>query len=115
MSFKNSLWKIATLFVVIFFLLKPEFMALGIFIDAIGLDLFIMLLEVQFIALFGARIKYLFKYIEKYISNLDPYFFLPTKSIITQFPLILVHAIPGFLVLYSKCFFWISYSSSELE
>ena len=54
MNWKNKVWKYATAFVVVLIILNPEMAELALFIDAIGLELFLMLLEVQVIALAGA-------------------------------------------------------------
>jgi hypothetical protein len=53
-NWKNKVWKYATAFVVALIILNPEMAELALFIDAIGLELFLMLLEVQVIALAGA-------------------------------------------------------------
>jgi hypothetical protein len=40
-------WKYATAFVVVLMVLNPEIADLALFIDAIGLEMFLMLLEIQ--------------------------------------------------------------------
>jgi hypothetical protein len=61
MHTKNKLWKYATGVVVVLIILNPEMAELAIFIDAIGLEMFLLLLEVQLIAvlsfLFNSRIR----------------------------------------------------------
>lgn len=108
MNFKKSLWKLTTFLVVVFFLLKPEFMMLGLFIDGIGLELFLLLLEVQFVAVGGYYFREWFKPVLKPIyvrfQKIDPYFFVPTKSSLAKIPGMMLHAIPGFLVFYLD--FW---------
>ncbi len=63
-NWKNRVWKYATAFVVVLIILNPEMAELALFIDAIGLEMFFMLLEVQVIAIAGAflqtRIKPIF-------------------------------------------------------
>jgi len=102
MNLRKSSWKIASFLVVSFFLFKPEFMALGLFIDGIGLELFVLLLEVQAVAVFGYYFQNWFKPVAmpvyKFVQKLDPYFFVPTKSVISQYPIVIIHAIPGFIV-----------------
>ena len=102
MNFKESSWKIASFMVVIFFLLKPEFMVLGLFIDSIGLELFVLLLEVQAVAVFGYYFQTWFKPAVKplyqFIQKFDPYFFIPTKNVVAKYPIVFVHAIPGFIM-----------------
>lgn len=119
MNFKKSFWKISTFLVVVFFLTKPEFIALGIFIDGIGLELLLLLLEVQVIAVSGyyfkAWIKPVLTPVYRFITKVDPYFFIPSKSVLVKFPVIIYHAVPGFMgvylfVLYNK--FWSPFEQS---
>ncbi len=116
MNFKKSLWKVLTFMAVMFFLFRPEYMALGLFIDAIGLDIFLLLLEVQFIAVSGYYVqnwvKPIFKPIYLSIKKVDPYFFIPTKKVVTKIPSILLHAVPGFMFLYLDCLFIIPDSAT---
>ena len=103
MNLKKSSWKISSFLLVIFLLLEPEFIDFAILIDGIGLELFVLLLEVQAIAVFGYYFQTWFKPIAKpvykSIQKLDPYFFIPTKSVVAQYPIVFVHAIPGFILL----------------
>lgn len=103
MNFKKSSWKTASFFAVVFLLFKPELMTLALLIDGLGLELFVLLLEVQVIATLGYYFQHWFlpiaKPIYKLIQKFDPYFFVPTKSVVAQYPIIFVHAIPGFIVL----------------
>ena len=102
MNLKKSSWKIASLLVVFFFLLKPEFMILGVFIDGMGLELFVLLLEVQAVAVFGyffqSWVKPAVKPLYQLIQKFDPYFFIPTKNVVAKYPIVFVHAIPGFIM-----------------
>ncbi|MDG1750283.1 MAG: hypothetical protein P8I03_01245 [Thalassotalea sp.] len=102
MNLRKSSWKIASFLVVSFLIFKPEFMALALLIDGIGLELFLLFLEVQAIAVFGYYFQNWFKPaskpIYKFIQKFDPYIFIPTKSVGAQYPIIFVHAIPCFIV-----------------
>ena len=53
MNQKEKIWKYATAFVVVFILLNPEMAELAIFIDAVGLEMFILFLEVQVLSILG--------------------------------------------------------------
>lgn len=103
MNLSKSSWKIVSFLLVIFLLAKPEFMTLALFIDGIGLELFVLLLEVQAVAVCGYYFQNFFKPIAKpiykFAQRFDPYFFIPTKSVIAQYPIVFVHAIPGFIML----------------
>ncbi len=102
MNLKKSSWKISSFLLVIFLLLEPEFIAFAILLDGIGLELFVLLLEVQVIAVFGYYFQNWFKPVAKpiykFIQKFDPHFFVPTKSVIAHYPIVLVHAIPGFIL-----------------
>ena len=53
MNLKKSSWKISSFLLVIFLLLEPEFIAFAVLLDGIGLEFFVLLLEVQAVAVFG--------------------------------------------------------------
>ncbi|GAA0811002.1 hypothetical protein GCM10009111_02830 [Colwellia asteriadis] len=95
-------WKMSSFLLVLFLLLEPEFIAIAVLLDGIGLEFFVLLLEVQAMAVFGyyfqTYLKPIVKPIYKLIQKLDPYFFIPTKSAIVQYPIVFVHAIPGFIM-----------------
>ena len=50
---RKQLWKWATFAVVIVIAVNPEMIGMALFIDALGLDLFILLLQVQLVAYLG--------------------------------------------------------------
>ncbi|WP_223294738.1 hypothetical protein [Shewanella loihica] len=100
---KKWMWKLFTLVFIGFLLVNSELVGLAMFIDAIGLDLFLMLLEVQLIAVFGFYFNSWFKPIllpiYKKTQKLDPYFFIPKLQHVKQVPALFCHAIPGFMLL----------------
>ena len=104
MDWKKSIWKIITLLVVSTLIFNSELVAFGMIIDYLGLDLFLLPLEVQVVALFGYYfqnwIKPAFKAFKRFLQKLDPYFFIPTRNAILKFPAILCHAIPGYFSIY---------------
>lgn len=57
MRFKNGVWRYATTIVVVLVLLNPEMAELALFVDAVGLDLFLMLLEIQVVVISGLFFK----------------------------------------------------------
>ena len=95
-------WKMSSFLLVIFLLLEPELIAFAVLLDGIGLEFFVLLLEVQAMAGFGYYFQTWFKPIAKpiykFIQELDPYFFIPTKSAVAQYPIVFFHAIPGFIL-----------------
>lgn len=58
MKLKDRAWKYATALVVFLIILNPELIQLALFIDAIGLELLLMLFEVQVVAMFSALFRY---------------------------------------------------------
>jgi len=73
MKVKNKIWRYATVFVVIFLILNPEMAELSVFINAIGLDIFILLLQVQILTisgmLFPTKIKQFYSYLKYQLTN----------------------------------------------
>ena len=76
MNWKNKIWKYLTAFVVLLIILNPELAQLALFIDAIGLEMFLMLLEVQFLAILGMFFNSKIKPIFSYLTNLYSRHFL---------------------------------------
>jgi hypothetical protein len=103
MNFKKWIWKALTMLAICLFLTNPEFWSLALFIDVVGLDLFLMLIQVQVVALSGYYfqnwIKPALKPFNKVLLKADPYFFIPTREAIRQYPLILCHAVPFLMLL----------------
>jgi len=103
MNTKNWIWKTATILAVGLLLANPELWSLALFIDAVGLDLFVMLIQVQVVAVcsyyFQVWIKPMLMPFYKFLLKVDPYFFIPTKDIVRQCPMILCHSVPFLLVI----------------
>jgi hypothetical protein len=101
MKSKKILWKVTAFLIVCFLLSNPELFSLALFIDAIGIEIFVILLEVQIIAIGGYYFRVWFKPVIKpfymFIVKHDPYFFIPTRTIVKECPALCFHAVP-FLV-----------------
>ncbi|MCU7920830.1 MAG: hypothetical protein KZQ95_21105 [Candidatus Thiodiazotropha sp. (ex Epidulcina cf. delphinae)] len=69
MKFKDKVWKYATVMVVLLVILNPEMAELALFIDAIGLEMFLMLLEVQIVAIFSVFFSSKIKPAYIYVKN----------------------------------------------
>lgn len=96
MNWKNKIWKYLTTFVVLLIIFNPELVQLALFIDAIGLEMFLMLLEVQFLALLGMFYNTKIKPIFSYITNLYSKHFLTFSwKNIKEHPENLMLAIPS--------------------
>jgi len=50
-NWKAIFWKYATIIVVVLIVLNPEMLQLGLFIDGVGLEIFLMLLDVQVVTI----------------------------------------------------------------
>jgi hypothetical protein len=102
MNIKKWIWKIVTISVICVLLLNPELVSLAVLVDAVGLDLLLLLIEVQIVAVSGYYFQTWFKPIlmpaYKLLGKVDPYFFIPTRTSVAKYPMILCHAVP-FLIL----------------
>ncbi len=100
MNWKNKIWKYVTACVVLLIVLNPEMAQLSFFIDAVGLEVFLMLLEVQFLAFlsmfFGAAIKPILSYIISSYSQRLPLF---SWEAIRELPRYFILALPAPVIL----------------
>ena len=64
-------------------------------IDLVGVELFLAL----FFGGFLWRLRVAANVIKAAVETLDPFFFIPTRSQVVSCPAILVHAVPGLVVL----------------
>jgi hypothetical protein len=103
MKSPKTLSKILAFLTVGLLLSNPEWLALGLFIDAIGLEMFVMLLQIQFISIASYYFHTWFKPVMKpfymFVVKYDPYFFLPTKDAAKECPPLMCHAIPFLVVI----------------
>lgn len=84
-----------TLFVAFlcFVVVGPE---LGMALELLGL---LDLLGVElFLLCFAVPIMFLWYQLENWLRNLDPYFFIPTKKQLNEYPSLIAHAFPGYIV-----------------
>jgi hypothetical protein len=54
---KDKAWKYATVVVVVLIILNPEMIELALFIDAVGLEMLLILFEVQVLMIIGALLN----------------------------------------------------------
>ena len=103
MNMKKWIWKLATLLVIGLLIANPELWSLALLIDAVGLDLFLMLIQIQAIAVIGyyfqVWIKPMLMPFYNFLLKVDPYFFIPTKDVVRQCPIILCHSVPFLIIL----------------
>ena len=103
MKSPKTLSKILAFLTVCLLLSNPELIALGLFIDAIGLEMFVLLLQAQVIAIvsyyFHEWFKPIFKPFCRFIDKHDPYFFVSTKAAVKECPALLCHAMPFLVVI----------------
>lgn len=100
---KKTVWALAFVLAVLIFLFSPFVgFELIFFIDAIGLDMFAMLIEVQLLVTFGLffdRVKTIFGNINRQMMRWDSNYFIPEMRTIREFPPIIIHAVPSIMVL----------------
>ena len=96
MKIKDKIWKYATAAIVILIMLNPEFAELALFIDAIGLEMFFMLIEFQFIAIIAAllntKIKPIYNYLAALYLKNSP---VGSWGLIKNEPALILSSIPG--------------------
>ncbi len=97
---RKRFWKIVTLAVVFLLMISVsyEIRLLGIFIETIGLDMFILLFEVQILAIFisfyNQLVRPVLVRVNWALNRIDPYYFVPSIDTIKKCPAILVHSVP---------------------
>jgi len=80
------------------FSLLPEVRLFGLLIDAIGIDVFLLLVETQiaiiFVGIYHQLVKPIFYNVNMWLEKIDPYYFLPSVAQIKECPAIAFHAAP---------------------
>jgi hypothetical protein len=113
---KERLFKYATIGVVCLLLVRPDTIMLALFLDTIGLELFVLLL--------GVQCRQIRTFIQFYIQSALSYlalktkfqrsfFFMPKFSELIRMPSMLCHAIPGFGGLYSMI--WLMRTNTRVQ
>lgn len=70
MKLKDKVWNYATVIVLLLVILNPEMAELALFIDAVGLEIFLMLLEVQVVVMFSVFFNSKIKPAYIYVKNI---------------------------------------------
>ena len=113
---KKRLFKYATIGVVCLLLVRPDTIMLALFLDAIGLELFVLLLGVQFRQIrsfFQFYIQSALSYLALKIKYQRAFFFMPKFSELIRMPSMLCHSIPGFGGLYSMI--WLIRTNTRVQ
>jgi len=80
------------------FSILPEVVALGLFIDVIGMDMFVLMIQAQigviFIGFYSQYLKPMLSTINNFLYRIDPYYFIPSKAMIKKYPMIVMHMVP---------------------
>ncbi len=69
MNWKNKIWKFATVLVVVVILFNPEMANLALFVDAVGLEMFLLLLQIQALVMLGLFLNTKIRPVFIYIKN----------------------------------------------
>lgn len=69
-NWKNKIWRYATILVVALIILNPEMAQFALFIDIVGLDVFLLLLEAQVLVVLGGIIGMRGRHIYSYLMHL---------------------------------------------
>ncbi|MGH1539945.1 MAG: hypothetical protein ACRBHB_05965 [Arenicella sp.] len=109
MNWKNKIWKYATALVTLILIMNPEMIELAILIDAIGLETFFLLIEVQLLALSSYLFQTTIKPTVNFLKNsLRCFLILPSWNQIKENPSIISFASPSaasFMCLLVTCYF----------
>ena len=95
---KEKLFKIVTMLVVLILLARPDTIILALFLDSVGIELFILLLGMQFKTFWlfvYLRLLPIQNFVKQSISRFDEFFFVPMLRDVKEFPGLALHAIPG--------------------
>jgi len=96
MNWKYNIWKFLAAFVVVLIILNPETVQLAFFIDAIGLEMFLMLLEIQFLVTLGLFFTTYIKPVFLYFTGMYSRHFLSFSwKTIKEKPEILMLTVPS--------------------
>ena len=100
---KKAIWLCAMAMAVIILLFSPLVgFELIFFIDAIGIDMFAMLLEAQLLVAIGlimSKTKHTVRYVHEWLMLRDTNYFIPGKEIIRAYPPMIIHGFPELLAL----------------
>jgi len=92
-NLKKSIWKYVSIIFAAFIILNPEMIELALFIDVVGVDLFLLLVEIQLFAIASTLLAPIFMrtklFYKQYIFTLSSKNFMDTLfklQIYTQCP-----------------------------
>ncbi|MDO8291002.1 MAG: hypothetical protein Q7T44_17445 [Parvibaculum sp.] len=111
---KKRIWEILTLGVVFILVISvsPEVRLLGMFIEVIGLDMFVLLFEVQILAILLASYHRLLRPIimrvNALLERLDPFYFISSSATLRACPAMIMHSVPFLVSFYLIVFLGIS-------
>lgn len=107
---RKRFWKVLTLGVVFLLMISvsPEIRLLGIFIEAVGMDMFVLLFEVQllaiFLAFFNGLVRPVVRRANQIFERIDPYYLVPSMVTIRKCPAMFMHSVPllvpGYLIIF---------------
>lgn len=103
---RKQIWKYITLTVVtlLIFSTAPEVRIFGLFIDVIGLDMFLLLVEVQVVVLilglYHQWLRPVLINLNLYLEKMDPYYFIPSLELLKKYPPMIFHAVPFLVGMY---------------
>jgi hypothetical protein len=111
---KGKIIKLLSFVAVLILIMKPETLALGLMLDSIGIELFVLLLSMQLSLyatyVFHAWLKPVLKPLYLQYRRFDEEFFIPTLSEIKSSPILILHAVPGFFFTFK--FIWLIRTNS---
>jgi hypothetical protein len=111
---KGKIIKLLSFVAVLILIMKPETFVIGMMLDSIGIELFVLLLSMQLSLyvsyVFHAWLKPVLKPLYGYYRHYDEGFFIPTLAEIKSSPTLIFHALPGLIFAYKVI--WLMRSNS---
>jgi hypothetical protein len=97
---KTWFFKIANLVLVLLFIARPDTVLLGLFLDSVGFELFLLLITVQvksvFFYVYLNYLKPALREVARVIEKGDDFCIFPSWQVIKAQPCMLTHGVPGF-------------------
>jgi len=111
---KKRIWKLLTVGIAFLLVISvsPEVRLLGMFIEVIGLDMFVLLFEVQILAILLASyhrvLRPIMMRVNALLERLDPFYFISSSAALRACPAMIMHSVPLLVSSYLVVFLGIS-------
>ncbi len=94
---RQSFWKLLAVLIVLSTLFSPFGFEFILFVDAIGFEMFTLLVEVQILVIasqYKEKIEKLLETFNTFLMERDPNYFVSDCKILRSYPPMIIHALP---------------------